>query len=362
MMSRFSPPPSPRKAAARSHSRSPLSRRRRYLYILAVVTAFFLWLAGYSPLHSLPRRSPKHATSFRYKNVNWSHYAYFQYATDTAHLCNSVMIFESLDRLGSKPARVLVYPKQWDTRIEGTSDRVSQLLVKARDWYKVKLIPVDIPVTPEDADDGDERAVGFHRFLAWGGESYKRVLYLDSDTTVRKHVDELFLLPETPVVMMRDYTLLPSEKILSSRLIILQPSPEESERLTTAVRADVLQEKDDDIDILNRFYGDSAMVLPHQVYGVRASEFRSEDHRYYIGNTYESWDPEQALREASLVHFEDDPFPKPWIMWSHVLYAEKHPQCKGEDCRNKDVWKSLYDDFRKRRKVGTILFYWKTAY
>ncbi|KAL8959766.1 MAG: hypothetical protein Q9183_005579, partial [Haloplaca sp. 2 TL-2023] len=268
---------------------------------------------------------------------------------DTAHLCNSVMIFESLDRLGSKAARVLVYPKQWNTRIEGTSDRISQLLVKARDWYRVKLIPVDIPATPEDAD-GDERTVGFYRFLAWGGESYKRVLYLDSDITIRRHVDELFLLPETPVVMMRDYTLLPSERILSSRLILHQTSPEESERLTTAVRADILQEKDDDVDILNRFYGDSAMVLPHQVYGLRASEFRSMDHRYYLGNPYESWDPEQALREASLIHFEDDPFPKPWIMWSHVLYREKHPQCKGQDCRNKEVWKSLYDDFRKRRK------------
>ncbi|KAL8865334.1 MAG: hypothetical protein Q9174_006942, partial [Haloplaca sp. 1 TL-2023] len=317
MMSRFSPPPSPHKPTSRNRTRLALPRRRRLLYILAALAAFFLWLAGYSPLHALPHRGPKHTPSFRFKNVNWSHYAYFQYATDTAHLCNSVMIFESLDRLGSIAARVLVYPRKWDTRIEGTSDRISQLLVKARDWYNVKLIPTDIPVTPEDADNVDERAVGFHRFLAWGGESYKRILYLDSDTTIRKHVDELFLLPETSVVMMRDYTLLPSEKVLSSRLIVLQPSPEESERLTTAVRADILR-YEDDVDILNRFYGDSAMVLPHQAYGLRTSEFRSEDHTRYIGNTYESWDPEQALREASLVHFEDDPFPKPWVMWSHV--------------------------------------------
>ena len=54
------------------------------------------------------------------------------------------MVFETLDRLGSKADRILLYPREWDVDIANTSDRDSQLLVKARDWYKVKLIPVDV--------------------------------------------------------------------------------------------------------------------------------------------------------------------------------------------------------------------------
>ncbi|KAL8950978.1 MAG: hypothetical protein Q9222_003012 [Ikaeria aurantiellina] len=260
------------------------------------------------------------------------------------------MIFEALDRLGSRADRLLVYPERWDTQIESQSDRDSQLLVKARDWYHVKLIPMDIPVMhDEDRQDGKSEEA-FIKFAAWGPERYERVTYLASDTTLLKHLDDLFLLPSTPVAMTREYWTLPDKKTLSPRLIIIQPSQAEFERLSTATREDIRQEGEWDTEILNRFYGDNAMVLPHQAYGLLSAEFRTEDHRNYLGNTYDPWDPEKAFQDANLVHFADEPFPKPWVMWPHVLFAEKHPQCKAEDCRDKDTWLSLYDDFRKRRK------------
>ncbi|KAL8667916.1 MAG: hypothetical protein Q9202_000381 [Teloschistes flavicans] len=262
------------------------------------------------------------------------------------------MIFESLHRLGSKASRVLVYPEEWDTRIENPSDRDSQLLVKARDWYAVRLIPADIPVTHDRGQKDGDPTAPFVKFMAWSGESYDRVLHLDSDITIIRHVDELFLLPNTPVAMMRDYAALPEKRVLASNLILLQPSGEESDRLAAVSRADVRQQGDTEADILNRFYGDTAMVLPHQTYGLRVDEFRAAEHRYFIGNTFEHWEPEKVLSEVSLVHFIDDPFPKPWVMWPHALYAQEHPKCNGEDCSNKDIWTHLYDDFRKRRKVS----------
>ncbi|KAL9594823.1 MAG: hypothetical protein Q9219_006814 [cf. Caloplaca sp. 3 TL-2023] len=352
-MSRFSPPPYPVKPLVRTKGRSVLTRRSRYLYLAFAVLVGYLWLAGYSPISRIPSRAPEHAPSLRYKNVDWSRYAYFQYATSTAYLCNSVMVFEALDRLGSKADRILVYPAEWDTQIDSLTDRESQLLVKARDWYNAKLIPVDIPVTHDKGQEDEEWNARFTKFRAWEQSRYERVLYLDSDITLFKHLDELFLLPNTPVSMMRAHWALPGKKGLSSRLILLQPLDEEFERLKTVIRADLKQEEDLDTDILERFYGDSAMVLPHKPYGLLSGEFRLEDHRHYVGNTYDPWDPESVLQEASLVHFIDEPFPKPWVMWPHNLYAEKHPQCKGEDCRNKDIWVSLYDDFRKRRKVSS---------
>ncbi|KAL8788921.1 MAG: hypothetical protein Q9213_001444 [Squamulea squamosa] len=350
MMSRFSPPPYTHRSASRSVPGSSFFRRSRLLYIALAVALLYLLLTGRSPLSLLPHRAPKHAPSLPYKNIDWSRYAYFQYATSTAYLCNSVMIFEALHRLGSKADRILLYPEQWDTQIESQSDRDSQLLVKARDWYNVRLVPVDIPVTRAKDEQNDQQEASFTKFAAWNTARYERVLYLASDVTLFNHLDELFLLPITAVAMMREYWSLPSKRALTSRLILLQPSDEEFERLSTSIRPDIRQAGDDDADILNRFYGDTALVLPHQVYGLLSSEFRAEDHKGYIGNTYDLWDPEKVLREASLVHFLDEPFPKPWIMWPHALLAEKHPQCKGEDCRNKDIWTFLYDDFRKRRK------------
>ncbi|KAL8748323.1 MAG: hypothetical protein Q9184_007393, partial [Pyrenodesmia sp. 2 TL-2023] len=327
-----------------------LPRRLRYVYVAIAALVVYLWFSGHSPTSLRPHRAPQHAPSLRYKNVNWSRYAYFQYATSTAYLCNSVMIFEALERLGSKADRVLLYPEKWDTQIESVTDRDSQLLVKARDWYKVRLVPVDIPVTHDRNEDAEELNATFTKFMAWGQSRYRRVLHLNSDITLFKHLDELFLLPSAPVAMMRAHWTLPTKKTLASNLILLQPSEDEYGRLMTASRPDIRQAGESDSDILNRFYGDSAMVLPHTPYGLVTGEFRIEDHRNYIGNSFDPWDPERALQEASLVHFLDDPFPKPWIMWPHNLYAEKHSQCKAEDCRNKDAWTSLYNDFRKRRK------------
>lgn len=265
------------------------------------------------------------------------------------------MVFEALDRLRSKADRVLVYPEEWDTQIESPTDRDSQLLVKARDWYNVRLVPVDIPITHDNGQGDVEANSTFIKFTAWDQTRYERVLHLDSDMTVLKHVDELFLLPSTPIAMMRAHWKLPAKRTLASNMILLQPSSEDYERLITASRADIRQAGDSEADMLNRFYGDSAMVLPHKAYGLLANEFRIENHRSYVGNTYDRWDPERAFEAASLVHFLDEPFPKPWVMWPHALYAEQHPRCKGEDCRNKDVWVSLYDDFRKRRKVNLTL-------
>src|SRR2546423_1182183 len=47
--------------------------------------------------------------------VEWSNFAYVQYVTHKKYLCNSVLIFEALHRLRSRPDRVLLYPSSWDT-------------------------------------------------------------------------------------------------------------------------------------------------------------------------------------------------------------------------------------------------------
>lgn len=74
--------------------------------------------------------------------LNWSRFAYVQYATSASHVCNSLMIFETLDRLHAKADRVLIYPMQY--LLEDENSTASRLLRKARDQYKVKLVPVQV--------------------------------------------------------------------------------------------------------------------------------------------------------------------------------------------------------------------------
>lgn len=113
-------------------------RFRKYAIIVALVV-FVIWLIGHRS--RLPPGSSPH---LRYESIDWSQYAYSQYVTDSSYLCNAVMVFEALDRLGSRAQRVLYYPESWDTTVEHAKDRDSQLLNLARDKYKVQLVPVPL--------------------------------------------------------------------------------------------------------------------------------------------------------------------------------------------------------------------------
>lgn len=78
--------------------------------------------------------------------VDWSQFAYTQYATDSDYLCNSVMLFEILHRLGSLPDRVLMYPSRMmeDVTLKDPKNDNQRLLRKAADTYGVKLVPIEV--------------------------------------------------------------------------------------------------------------------------------------------------------------------------------------------------------------------------
>ena len=313
------------------------------------------------------------------------------------------MVFESLQRFGSKADRVLFFPEEWDTEIGDGGDRNSQLLVKARDWYGVDLVPVneveyaalvgdgkraekvsdtntagkqshkrsleDDSNAHDEKDDGKKNVKknnsgwenSFMKFLAWGQTQYDRVIHLDSDITLTSHMDELFLLPSAPVAMMRAYWLLSAEHALTTLFILLEPSEAEFQRLMRAAKSTSKKKgnRDWDMEILNRLYGDEAIVLPHKGYGVLTGEFRTHDHSNYLGTSTPSdggWNANTILSSTKLIHFSDWPLPKPWIMWPHTLLPEIQPRCRYLDsgivdqCDDKKVWMGVYDEFRKRRK------------
>jgi len=74
--------------------------------------------------------------------MDWSRFAYVQYVTTLPYLCNSVMLFERLHKLGSKADRLLLYPHELSPDAEGGEG--GALLRKARDAYSAILKPIEV--------------------------------------------------------------------------------------------------------------------------------------------------------------------------------------------------------------------------
>ncbi|KAM3420036.1 hypothetical protein BST61_g3346 [Cercospora zeina] len=321
--------------------------------------------------------------------TDWSQFAYTQYATTEDHLCNSVMIFESLARLDSKADRLLMYREAWSTEIDTTTGR---LLLQAREKYGVKLQPVTVQTVPQDSTLEEQDltwADGLTKLLAFNQTQYKRVLSLDSDGTILQHMDELFLLPPAPLAAPRAYWLSKQTMpTLSAQLLLIQPSTLEFSRILSAIQTGL--PSDYDMEVINHLYNSSAIVLPHRTYDLLTGEFKTSehnspttssstssaaadgngpvvlDHTAYLGSSSEIWDADLVINEAKYVHFSDWPVPKPWIVADPKLVEKTMPRCtllqtrksvfEGvgdeivEDCRDREIWVGLYADFQRRRK------------
>ncbi|KAK7193026.1 hypothetical protein DPSP01_007629 [Paraphaeosphaeria sporulosa] len=323
-------------------------RRRSWIYIGIFLLA--CWIL-------YPRR-PSYDDSSTTKTKGSKH-AYSLYATDSATLCHALLLLDALARYGSKADRVLFYPKHWDLVISDSKDRDSQLLVMARDEYKVKLHPttllsVEGRTTDEWTGTWDKSVT---KFMAFSLASYERVIALDSDITLLSSLDELFALPPTPIAMPRAYWYETLPQPLTSLLMVIKPDLDEFQRFKQVIYGGgnpaLVNAHKFDMELVNDRFEHSAMVLPHRPYALLTGEFRRSNHSAYLGNTFEAWDPEKVFKEAKLVHFSDWPLPKPWIMWPSEGLAEVQPDCGGSHegtCLERVIWKHLYEDFRQRRK------------
>ncbi|KAK5121520.1 hypothetical protein LTR85_005353 [Meristemomyces frigidus] len=287
--------------------------------------------------------------------VSWADFAYCTYATAPDNVCNSLMLLESLHRVNVKADRLLLYSNQWD--IESKDQPEAELLRRARDLYGVKIQPIEI-LTANSVRDYTW-AAGFTKWLAFNQTQYKRVMTLNSDGTVLRPMDELFLMPSTAVALPRAYWLNDS---LSAQITLVQPSVSSF----AAIQKQMENRKIDDYDmeIINAIYGDSCAILPHRPYNLLTGEFRSADHAAYLGGKDERWDPEEIMEETKYIHFSDWPLPKPWAPHSEDVLKTVMPKCGGkDDCADRRIWLRLYEDFRERRKnvCGPEYAEWEAA-
>ncbi|KAK1524360.1 glucose N-acetyltransferase [Colletotrichum costaricense] len=282
-------------------------------------------------------------------DVDWSRFAYVQYATNTPYLCNSVMVFERLQHLQSKADRILLYPSEMLDPLAATGNtKDASLLIHARDTYGVKLIPI----TVQHRKGSDPTwAESFTKLLAFNQTQYNRVLSIDSDSTLLQNIDELFLSPPATVAVPRAYWLYPEKKIVASHIMLVQPSVAEFARIVEKV--DHAGKEEYDMEIINDLYKDSAMILPHRPYALLTRSFGGDHQDYYLANSNEVWDAVTVYNEAKYLHFSDWPMHKPWLKSSDSLIKERQPDCVvrdgNEDCTARELWLSFYTDFRARR-------------
>ncbi|KAF2164913.1 glycosyltransferase family 8 protein [Zasmidium cellare ATCC 36951] len=275
---------------------------------------------------------------------------------------------EALDRLGAKAEKLILHSEEWNTNSTRKAENGTEvyttearLLQKAQGMYHAVLQPVPVQRVTGDVTWSDS----FTKLLAFNQTQYRRVLALDSDSTMLQPMDELFLLPPTPVAMPRAYWL---EHELFDAITLITPSSASAARIQTAIATRL--DTDFDMDIMNHVFGDSCMVLPHRDYALVTGEFRKQEpgqHVAYLGDGGEEWDAEKVVDEAKFVHFSDWPLGKPWVASGRQVKEEVRPKCTREgsmeeDCRDRVVWEGLYRDFRERRKAicGPELVDWES--
>lgn len=152
------------------------SKRVRGLSVLLLIIAGCQLLFVY--LWSLPLLQVP-VVANNNDEVDWSRFAYAQYTTDETYLCNALMIFESLERLQTKPDRILMYPNHWSTDTT-PPDTIARMLVKARNEFNVKLRPISVLRESRDSTWG----ASFTKLLAFNQTDYQRVMSIDSDSTI----------------------------------------------------------------------------------------------------------------------------------------------------------------------------------
>ena len=121
-------------------------------------------------------------------------------------------------------------------------------------------------------------------------------------------MDELLFMEPARIAMPRAYWLGFEDRVLSSQLLLLQPSKHEFDRVMNATER--AGDNEYDMDILTMLYQDSAMVIPHRPYDLLTGEFRGDEHQKYLQDPQQEWDPDAVLKEAKYMHFSDWPLPK----------------------------------------------------
>lgn len=245
-----------------------------------------------------------------------------------------------------------------------------QTSTEARAIVNLKAAMPDIHHRPFDiisAQKGDstwrDSPTKFHSFAL---TEWTRVLVFDSDSLVLNSMDHYFLSPPAPVAVPRAYWLNAKDtemakQILGSHVMLIEPN----EARHRKILAEAERSGEFDMEVVNKMFRDSAMILPHRRLALLTGEFRKTDHSQYIGpEEGEEWNAMGEVSRSFLVHFSDWPLPKPWKPRTEKQWQDALPACPDDEveradrprCADQVMWTGFYEtyDAEVKKQCGIL--------
>ncbi|KAF2216994.1 glycosyltransferase family 8 protein [Cercospora zeae-maydis SCOH1-5] len=337
-----------------------------------------------SNLHALVHSSSPSDERLQAPDSTWSQFAYHFHAHDPSTLCSALTHLQTLERLDSKPTRLLTYPAPWTTSSAPLQKNILRLLQRADEDFHAILQPIAIPALPpppssssssssssSDQASNSATASEYAKFLPFNQTQYTRIAHFHpSSTILSPSLDEIFLFSAADIAMPRQYwkTENSESNSLSDSLLLIKPDGLLFERLVHLFTAPDSFEAEGEISeatpsrktfmsTLVRLV-EEATFLPHKTYLLRDAEFWiSGGHAGYLGKEGgEVWDPLRVIDEAKLVVFDDDEEEEE----REGRRRGDSPDCEGrsgemrtaggaETCAEREIWKWLVRDRRDRR-------------
>ncbi|KAM3424558.1 hypothetical protein BST61_g6554 [Cercospora zeina] len=353
-----------------------------------------------SNLHALTHSSSPSSSDDHQQppDSNWSQFAYHFHAHDPSTLCSALTHLQSLERLDSKPTRLLTYPALWTTSSAPLQNNILRLLQRAEKDFHAILQPIAIPPSslssssssssPDQASSRNSIAAAaaaaseYAKLLPFNQTQYTRVAHFHPTSTIHSStLDELFLFSAADIAMPREYWRVQNSESnsLSDLLLLITPDRMLFERLVKLfITPDSIEEAEEGggemSDIFPAAAGgtprktfmstlvrlvEEATFLPHKTFLLRDAEFWiAGDHGGYLGvDEGDVWDPMMVIDEAKLVVFDDDGDEDEG---GEERRRGSSPDCGGrsgemrtaggeETCAEREIWKWLVRDRRDRR-------------
>lgn len=130
------------------------------------------------------------------ESIDWSKYAYVNYATDANYLCNTLVMFDELRRFGTKAKLLLLMSRDIaGSETSQDSQQVTRMLnqLKSEGGDQVVIKYVD---TIFKRTDTTQWSQSMTKLLVFNQTEYDRVIFLDNDAMLQDKLDELFFLPD----------------------------------------------------------------------------------------------------------------------------------------------------------------------